>query len=113
MSQEGLSQHVQALSELLSQAWFTRSRYAVLRGKIEQFVKSMRKYEQYLRRSAERTNQVHHSTELVWSPVEDVILKTIHASAETVNCEYTKHLQELPNYHPVFLNDFAPKDRYK
>ena len=87
----------------------------VLRGKTEQFVESMRKYEQYLRQSAESTNQVHHSTELV-SPAENIILKIIHASSEPVSCEYTdvfKHLQETPNYQPIFLNDFAPKDRYK
>ena len=52
LSQEGLSRHVQALSNFLSQAWFTRGRYMVLHGKVEEIVESMRKYEQYLCRSA-------------------------------------------------------------
>ena len=116
LSQEGLNRHVQALSDFLSQPWFTRSRYVELRGKTEQCVESMRKYEQYLRQNAERANQVHHSAQLVRSPAENVILKTIHASSQSINTEYTdifKRLEEIPEYQPVFLNDFAPKDRYK
>lgn len=73
----------------------------------------MRKYERYLLQNAEETNQVHHSVQLICSPVENVILKTTYASSELVSNDVFKCLQEIPNYQPVFLNDFAPKDRYK
>ena len=110
------SRYVQAVSDFLSQPWLTRSRYVQLRNKTEQFVECMRKYERYLSQNAERANQVHHSAQLIRSPAENVVLKTIHASSELVSNVYSdvfKRLQEIPNYQPVFLNDFAPKDHYR
>ena len=112
LSQEGLNEHVQALSGFLSQSWFCRPMYAELRDLIE----GVKKYERYLHQNADRANKAHHSTELVHSPVENVILKTIPASSDPVSSDYAElmgTLQERPNYQPVFLNDLAPKGRYE
>ena len=45
LSQEGLNQHLQALSDFLSQPWFCRPRYAQLRHKTDKLVEGMKKYE--------------------------------------------------------------------
>ena len=116
LSQEGLKRHVQSLSDFLSQPWFCRPKYADLRDRIDQLVEGIKKYERYLHGSTERANVIHHSNQLVRSPVDHVTLQTISATSEPVLNDYaelTQTLQEYPNYQPVFLNDFAPTDHYE
>lgn len=62
-----------------------------------------------------RSSQQQHSSELVRSPVENVIMKTIPGNSMPVSSEYAdllKVLDESADYHPVFLNSFAPDDRF-
>lgn len=69
----------------------------------------------YLRESSERVSKSQHSTQLIRSPVDHVAMKIIPGSSEPVKSEYSdllKALDDLPDYQPVFLNDYGPEDRF-
>ncbi len=106
MTQSGLDQHVQTLCKFLMQPGFV----------VEALVSGMRKYFTFLKENLQRNSMQQHSTELIRSPVEDVIMITIPASNEPVKSEYTdlsEAMDELPDYRPIFLNDYAPDDRFE
>ena len=103
LSQDGFSHHVQVMSDLLSQPWFCRPMYAELCCKIVTLVEGIKKYGRYLRGNVDRDNETHHSTELVRSPAENVILAIIPAVLEPAINDYSDlllSLQECPNYQP-------------
>lgn len=107
LSQLVLNQHVQLLGEYLSQPWFCRSIYSNLRTDTEKLAEGLRKYEHYLRDSSERVNRLHHLTELIRSPVDNVILKTVLSSSEPVKLVYSelaKAFDQLPDYQPVLTS---------
>ena len=73
LSQIDLDQHVNALSSFLLQPWICHSRFTELHNVTENLVEGMRKYQVYLRESSQRNSRQQHSTELIRSS-EDVIL---------------------------------------
>ena len=115
LSQLGLNHHVQQLSDFLSQPWFCRSIYSELRDVTEQLVEGMRKYELYIRENSERASNTHHHTEVIRSPFDNIVMKTIPSTSEIIKSEYSEIFQaldKLPDYEPVFLNDYAPEDHF-
>ena len=116
LTQEGLNHHVQLLSEFLMQPWFCHSRYSELYNATEKLVEGIRKYQMYLQDNSVRNTRQQHSPELIRSPVDNVIMKTIPANNDPVSSDYIhlfKALDESPYYQHVFLNDFAPEDRFE
>lgn len=112
LTQVGLNQHVQLLSDYLSQPWFCRSMYSKLWDATEKLVEGMRKYEVYLRESFERVSNSQQSTQLPRSPADNVLMRTISGSADPIKREYSDLLsafEELPDYQPLFLNEYAPE----
>ena len=91
LSQLGLNHHVQQLSDFLSQPWFCRSIYSELCDVTEQLVEGMRKYELYLRGNSERASNTHHHTEVIRSPFDNIVMKTIPSTSEIIKSEYSKH----------------------
>lgn len=115
LSQMGLNHHVQLLSKILMQPWFCRSKYSQLYSLTEKLVEGMRKYELYLQENSAHNSRQQHSLGLTRSPVDNVIMCTIPKSSEPVPNEYVnllKTMDKSSDYEPVFLNSFAPEDRY-
>ena len=88
------------------QPWFCHSRYSELRSITEKLVEGMRKYQMHLQDTCVRSSRQQHSPELTRSPVDNVIMKIIPESSDPASNEY------IDLYHPVFLNNFAPEDRF-
>ena len=83
--------HVQLLSEILMQPWFHHSRYSELHCSTEKLVEVMRKYHMYLQSNSVRNSRQQNSPELIRSPVENIIMKTIPGSSEPVLNRFVKN----------------------
>lgn len=95
------------------QPWFCCAKYSEIRSATEKLVEIIKKYQMYLKDCSVRNSEQQHSTELTRSPVDNVIMSTIAGNNEPVSNEYVdKIIDESPDYHPVFLNDFAPEDHF-
>lgn len=114
LSQAELDRHVQAISTLLSQPWSHKPHFKPLQSKLVQLVEALKQYLNYLKKHNEAMKVVHSSSSIM-RPVEENILLETRIPVPSV-CEPYQQLQEklstLELYHPLFLNDFSPSDRY-
>ena len=116
LSQDILEKHIALLSDYLLQPWFCNPRWQILRSAIDQLVGAMHKYKEYLDTHNEHMKQVHIQQSPIISPDESFSVTPIAASLEpTKSCYSNVHeaLVNLEPYQPIFLNDYAPQDRYQ
>ena len=113
ISSEEIHFHIQELSSILMQPWFTVKRFELLRNDIESLVDSLEKYKHYLCEHTEKVKS--HQNELTLPPPEDnASLTTLPGSGGPTSSKYLNLEQQLAGvemYHPVLLNDIAPSDR--
>ena len=116
LTQSTLDHHIGQLSEFLMQPWFCKPRFQALRSHVDDLVNSMSKYKAYLEQHNTKMARVHSSPEPVRSADTSFVLQTISkADHPTDSCyvDVEKALDSLDFYDPVFLNDYAPLDRYQ
>ena len=109
-----LDRHVQALSGVLSQPWCHKAHFKRLQSELLSLDEVMKKYGNYLRKHSESMKLVHASPSPV-RDVEDNILLEFHSSVSVRDPQYSQvqqKLMSLPLYTPVFVNDYAPIDRF-
>ena len=102
------------LSALLMQPWFTIKRFELLRQKVEDLVGTMHKYCEYLRGKDLEIKKHHQSPEPAQGD-DNASLITLPVTSGPVLSEYgvlEEKLRLLPMYEPIFVNEYAPKDRY-
>ena len=109
-----LNEHVQELSALLMQPWFTIKRFELLRQEVEGLVGAMHKYCEYLRGKDLEIKKHHQSPEPAQGD-DNASLITLPVTSGPVLSEYgvlEEKLRLLPMYEPIFVNEYAPEDRY-
>ena len=85
LSKEGLSEHMQSLSGLLCQPWFSRPRFSVLHDNVDKLVEAMHLYVLYLDRHNQKVQAQHHSPSAVQQPDNFSELRTIPSRQELCN----------------------------
>ena len=113
LSQAVLNKHIEGLSDYLMHPWLSTSKWQSFRSSIEQLVESLNKYKMYLADHNEHMKEVHQRTTL--EPSEESFNVALISASSHTEKEYTKvedALTTLEYYDPVFLNDFAPENRY-
>ena len=114
LSSEELKHHIDELSGMLLQPWFSGTKFNSLRSDVEELVESMKKYMEYLTTQTDRIKAHQSSTDP--TPQEDkASLTTLPATIEPIPPAYNevaKKLEEESLYSPVYLNELAPRDRY-
>lgn len=113
---ETLKHHESRLSELLSQPWLSCPLFSSVRNDIEELVKAIHCYIEYLEKHNASMQQVHQQSEPQRILEDNLAVYTLPCSIEGVSGDYQEVddvLSSRPEYSPVCLNDFAPSDRYK
>lgn len=114
LSQAVLERHISILSDYLMQPWFSTSKWLNFRSSMEQLVETLHKYKSYLTVHNEKVQELH-GRPIVNPAEESFSVRLIPASPKPTQKVYLK-LEEVimatEYYVPVFLNDFAPEDRY-
>jgi len=114
ISQTVLEKHISTLSDYLMHPWFSASKWLNFRSSVEKLVEALHKYKSYLTVHNEQVQELHRRTSV--SPAEESFsVRLIPASSKPTQKVYLK-LEEAvmatEYYVPVFLNEFAPEDRY-
>ena len=115
LSADELSDQLQELSGMLMQPWFYKRRFELLRNKVEMFVDALQKYRDNLKGKSSLMKEHHQSMEPD-HPEDNASLATLPVASGPVPADYVElneALESLPHYEPLFVNEFAPEDRYK
>ena len=115
LTQHDLDKHVQAISSLLSQPWSHMNQFKKLKTELVTLVDVMKQYLSYLKKHSDAMKEAHSSTSVLRSVEENILLEK-RMSTLVCQSEY-RLLQEmllsLPAYHPVFVNDYSPPNRFE
>ena len=115
-SGSSISHHVEELSGLLMQPWFHHRRFELLRKEVEMLVDWLQKYCEYLKGRKEFMIEHHKSTSESQVVDDNTSLATLPICSDLVHSNYAdveENLRSLDFYKRVFINDFAPTDRFK
>ena len=114
LSQPVLEKHIDLLSDYLMHPWLSTHKWRSFRSSVEQLVESLHKYKTYLADHNDHMKEVHKRPTVEPSD-ETFSVTSISASSKSTEKEYRKveeAIMALEYYDPVFLNDFAPENRY-
>ena len=113
MSQDGLTQHINTLSDTLLSPWMMRASFKPVLEDVEKLVGCMNKYRSYLADVASRMNVLHHSLNPARTP-SDHMMVVVHEASVSVPDRYQPLLESLGDvYEPVHLEEFIPEDRFE
>ena len=114
VSSEDLEHHVSELLDMISMPWFLNKDFSGFKRECEKLIDGMNKYLNFLKNQANRTADMHASTEPLRSLTDSWGMNFIPRSDHGVDNDYKKldaDLVENDFYQPIFLSDYEPRDR--
>lgn len=113
VSREGLTQHIDVLSDSLLCPWMNRAAFKPVLEDVHNLVACMHKYRSHLSDTSNRMITIHHSLQPARTPT-DHSLVVLHEASKATPAEYRPLYGALGYlYEPVHLEVFAPEDRYE
>ena len=115
LSQVTLEKYIDLLSDYLMQPWFGNSRWQEFRSAIEELVESMFKYKRYLESHNDHMKELHSRMSPARPCEESFSIVPVAASTKPTKESYSEIecvLSNSEDYEPIFVNEFAPDDRY-
>lgn len=115
LSQDGLTHHIDTLSDILLSPWIIRAAFKPVFEDVEKVVLCMNKYRTHLMNCSDRMTAVHQSLHPVRMPSDHTLVRVYEASNLLATpIVYHQLLESLEKvYEPVHLEEFSPIDRFE